>query len=499
MVSRIDRGALVAKHSPHYHAVNPTAPLSVGNGEFCFTTDVTGLQTFPTDYSVDSDAGSTPGTLLGTLSQWAWHSTSAPPYDVNESYRFYETAQGSVPYVDLGNNSSIHDQHGESPAEEWLRNNPHRLDLGRVGLWTGSQPDIEKLGNIDQTLDLGAGILSSRFVLDGRQMDVRTAAHPDCDAIGVLIETADGGEVGVRLRFPYGSEDWGNAADWDAPDRHRTTITTVDQGWCLKRTIDDTSYSIRITAPAAELVRLAEHDIVVQSSGRLQVTIEFSGGNCGNGMIQPGPLRASQVHTATTAHWQKFWATGGAIDFSESDDSRAHELERRVILSQYLTAIQCAGSTPPAETGLTMNSWRGKFHVEMHWWHAAHFPLWGRPELLERSLPWYEMCWHGPRRPRVHRGMWVRAGPNRWDPTVAKRPAISVRSWSGSSRIPSILPSWCIDHDETDRPSNAGRRSSSRPPPSWRRSQLPVKWALNSARRLPSEGLGHNGGTAWLV
>jgi len=26
----------------------------------------------------------------------------------------------------------------------------------------------------------------------------------------------------------------------------------------------------------------------------------------------------------------------------------------------------------------------------MHWWHAAHFPLWGRPQLLERSLPWYE-------------------------------------------------------------------------------------------------------------
>ena len=25
----------------------------------------------------------------------------------------------------------------------------------------------------------------------------------------------------------------------------------------------------------------------------------------------------------------------------------------------------------------------------MHWWHAAHFALWGRPELLEPSLDWY--------------------------------------------------------------------------------------------------------------
>jgi hypothetical protein len=26
----------------------------------------------------------------------------------------------------------------------------------------------------------------------------------------------------------------------------------------------------------------------------------------------------------------------------------------------------------------------------MHWWHAAHFPLWGNADLLERSLPYYK-------------------------------------------------------------------------------------------------------------
>jgi hypothetical protein len=45
---------------------------------------------------------------------------------------------------------------------------------------------------------------------------------------------------------------------------------------------------------------------------------------------------------------------------------------------------------PPQETGLVTNSWSGKSHLEMHWWHAAHFVLWGRPDLLERSLPWYK-------------------------------------------------------------------------------------------------------------
>src|SRR5690606_2183478 len=27
---------------------------------------------------------------------------------------------------------------------------------------------------------------------------------------------------------------------------------------------------------------------------------------------------------------------------------------------------------------------------EMIWWHAAHFILWGRPELAERNLAWYQ-------------------------------------------------------------------------------------------------------------
>jgi hypothetical protein len=96
------------------------------------------------------------------------------------------------------------------------------------------------------------------------------------------------------------------------------------------------------------------------------------------------------VRTAAAEHRKRFWMSGGAIDFSACTDLRAAELERRVVLSQYLTAIHCAGSCPPQETGLVHNSWYGKFHLEMHWWHAAHFALWNRVSLLERSLPWYQ-------------------------------------------------------------------------------------------------------------
>lgn len=63
--------------------------------------------------------------------------------------------------------------------------------------------------------------------------------------------------------------------------------------------------------------------------------------------------------------------------------------------SMYLTKIQCCGNMPPQEAGLTCNSsWYGKAHLEMHYWHAAHFAVWGRYELLEKSMEYYLKYMH---------------------------------------------------------------------------------------------------------
>lgn len=42
-VSSIDRFALVTRHNPVLKKIEPLSPLSVGNGEFAFTCDATGL------------------------------------------------------------------------------------------------------------------------------------------------------------------------------------------------------------------------------------------------------------------------------------------------------------------------------------------------------------------------------------------------------------------------------------------------------------------------
>ena len=129
----------------------------------------------------------------------------------------------------------------------------------------------------------------------------------------------------------------------------------------------------------------------------------------------------------TSEWWQAFWNRGGALRLRDSADPRAYELERRVVLSQYLTAIQCAGSVPPAETGLNCNSWYGKFHLEIHNWHAAHFPLWGRPDLLERSMDWYLRILPVARRIAASQGYRGARWPKMTDPSGRNAPsAIAV-------------------------------------------------------------------------
>src|ERR1035438_2971847 len=50
----IPRREVVSRHNPTLHGIDPRSPLSVGNGEFAFTVDPTGLQTFPQRYEPPS-------------------------------------------------------------------------------------------------------------------------------------------------------------------------------------------------------------------------------------------------------------------------------------------------------------------------------------------------------------------------------------------------------------------------------------------------------------
>ena len=388
MPTTIDRRALVSRHDVLVDSIDARSPLTVGNGDFACTVDLTGLQSLPEAYPVaPRDATRPDGTLLGTQSTWGWHSMpSAKAYTWRDALVPYQTPRGEVPYVDMSGSISSGTESGTDERDLVLRGNPHRIDLGRIGLrWHGQVLRPEDVTAGEQRLDLYSGMIHSRFEIGGHQVEVTTGCHPDRDIVAFRIRsTALQVGLSAGIAFSYGSEDWHNGADWDSPDRHQTEVEAEAPGrWQVQRTLDETHY-VTVIETSGQLHASAQHEVQISTSGaELELVAEFTEST-------PADLpTVAQVAEHSSTYWASFWKSGAAIDLGAVDDPRAAELERRIVLSQYLTAVNCAGSMPPQETGLVCNSWRGKAHLEMHWWHSAHFPMWGRPELLRRSLAWY--------------------------------------------------------------------------------------------------------------
>ncbi|MEP7000885.1 MAG: glycoside hydrolase family 65 [bacterium] len=375
----VDRRARLARHSPLVRSFDSFSALSVGNGGFAFTCDATGLQTFPESYSE---------LPLATQAEWGWHSFPNPNgYTLDDALALYDSHGRKVSYASAQN----------TPAGAWLRENPHRLSLARVGFVLkkrdGSAVRVADVTDVQQTLDLWSGTIDSRFTFDGRQVRVLTCAHPARDLIAVRVESMalDPSWLAIRVAFPYGGAvHTGDPADWSHDDKHHTELIEQDRTSATwQRTLDANGYWARAAWTAGgQFSRTASHEFRLEpaaASAVLEFTLAFSAER-----DRAAVPNARTTRSASADHWQRFWSDGGTLDLSSSTDSRAHELERRIVLSEYLTAIQCAGTMPPQETGETFNSWFGKAHLEMHWWHAAHFALWNRSALLERSLPWYQ-------------------------------------------------------------------------------------------------------------
>lgn len=380
----MDRQAVVRRNNPQLTRVDPAAPLMLGNGSIGFTADITGLQTFTEAYSKLAP--------LLVEAQWAWHSFPNPGGHTVRDTQVEIDVRGSrrrYGYIkDWGEAAG-------NPAVAWIRENPHRFSLARVALdlraKDGAPARFADISATQQKLDMWTGTLTSTFVFDGEAVTVTTRVLPDQDTIFAEVESAlvAQGRLAVTVRFPGVSPNLNpDPADWNHPDAHRTTELSRRSGEVrLERRIDSTVVYAAIGAPGAEIVADGPHAYRVAATpgagGKLGVMAQFS--------PEPGaPLPAAADGAAATArHWESYWKDGAMVEFANSTDRRAPELERRVVLSQYLMAVNAAGSFAPQEEGLFSNSWNGKSHLEMHPWHAAHFALWGRPQLLEKSMGWY--------------------------------------------------------------------------------------------------------------
>ncbi len=380
---KIDRQTVVKRNNPHITTIDSLSSLSVGNGNFAFTVDATGLQTFPDRYKN--------GVPLGTQSQWGWHAMPNPQgYKLEETLKSFDFGHGHEELYTVQFNEKSRRQ----DAASYFRANAHRLHLGIVGLEItdnlGNLTGPEGVSSIAQSHDLWTGIISSKFSVSGSKVDVKTTCHPRKDMMAAQVKSAlfDKKQLKVKFRFPYptaGHTD--DACDWKSAAKHSTKIVSRGDHYVLfERKLDTTTYYVKVTWEGRAAVEQKEEHyfLLTPKSNTLNFTVAF---------LQNEEDASNETFAETaqksTNYWSEFWTKGGFVDFGKCKDPRAEELERRVVLSQHLMAIQCCGSMPPQETGLTYNSWHGKFHLEMHWWHAVHFALWNRIDLMERSLDWY--------------------------------------------------------------------------------------------------------------
>ncbi|HEV7330978.1 MAG TPA: hypothetical protein VGN63_08070 [Flavisolibacter sp.] len=380
---KIDRKALVTRHNVIVTRADSLSSLTVGNGKFAFTVDVTGLQSFPLNYQK--------GVPLGTQSEWGWHSfVDTAGYKREEALKTYHVNGRNITYLTQQNNPPR-----KRDVANWYRQNPHRLQLGNVGFEIskkdGTIATLQDIQNIKQELNLWTGEISSHFTVEGEPVAVSTVCDATADAIGVSVTSPliAQNRLHVKIVFPYPTGDWTDeGTNYSSDERHHTSLSQPANDLAvLQRQLDATEYFVGLKwGGEATVKEKSQHQFLLspKSGNRFEFTVSF---------LQPKKVFEELLYPAvkgtSAIGWQRYWQSGGAIDFFGSTDKRAAELERRIILSQYLMKAQEAGNNPPQETGLTYNSWFGKPHLEMTWWHAAHYPLWGRITYVEKLLDWY--------------------------------------------------------------------------------------------------------------
>ena len=384
----IDRHEVVSRNDIETTRTLPKSPAQVGNGVFAFCMDITGLQSF---------------TPFNTLSDWAWHSEPLPSGKKVSDYSapLVESFGRKIPMM-LADPS-------EPEISDWLTKNPHRFNLGRIGFEflhkDGTAAVTEKdLTQTRQRVDLWTGIAYSDFTFDGKTVSVETSCHPDKDIIAVKVKSdlIKEGRLKVFLDFPYADMKAFavTVGDYGLPSRHTTSILELNpSGALLNHTLDSTSYDISLHwSGKAEFGRESpdKHKYVLEpgASDSFEFTCRFIPGLVGNtdyGYLDSGKglFSADEVEKSSAESWKAYWNEGAAVDLSGSKDPRWKELERRIVLSQYVLRLNDCGLYPPQESGLVSNSWYGRFHFEMTWWHIAHFGLWNKMDCFGRCLGTY--------------------------------------------------------------------------------------------------------------
>jgi hypothetical protein len=222
----IDRHALVTRHDIDWPSLDGQIPL--GNGNFAFNADGTGLETVGGN----------------TMSHWCWHSFPLPPGVTQADIKPWATPDhGRLKGLTTTPPGAIFN---------WERDNPQPLNLGRIGF---VNRDGERLSGADvhvdsRHLDLWTGLLTSRFTYLGQTVEVQTCVDPKTDTVAVHVESSllRDARLQIMLDFPAPAQNVGAwVGDFSRATGHQTTIIRQTSARLeLNRSIDDAQYQVML-------------------------------------------------------------------------------------------------------------------------------------------------------------------------------------------------------------------------------------------------------------
>lgn len=241
----------------------------------------------------------------------------------------------------------------------WLRENPHRINLGTIGFSFDGNTTVteEMLSNKEQTLDMWTGVIRSSFTYNGHIVKVETWADPTSDSVAVSVESEllSSGTLSVFFDFPYPTNDKFGApfmGVFNQTDKHETSLSAcggVSNQVKIHHDLTTARYDLllawdvgggngKVTAPTDGSHRYV---LAVADTNDLRFTANYAPSKPAR---QP---KFNEVVEASREWWPSYWSDGAFIDMTGTTNTSAIELQRRTIQSQYLVAVNSASDYPP--------------------------------------------------------------------------------------------------------------------------------------------------------
>lgn len=315
-------------------------PLTIGNGNFAFTMDITGLQTLAKEYNLIP--------LLSMENKFA-------SKKVHGSLRHKEFLSREGRKV-----SYMTDSLGQEKLFDEYRTNHFKYNMFTLAFYfNGEQIKKEEIVHVNQRLSLYYGIVISEFFYKNEK--ITTKSYVDYKYNTLVLEFESNlFNSGLSVKM------------------------SSKEAWYNKEGNNDSIVPIRLEEEKIIITDAYREDKIYYYLDNMVAIkrgqdVEFLGSKKKCQLC----LGINDFVKKSSNEWPLFW--NKTKDYYNDN----FEIQRRVVLSLYLIRVNSLGNYPPAETGLTCNSWYGKFHLEMHLWHDLGMIYYGHSDLVVPSIDYY--------------------------------------------------------------------------------------------------------------